>query len=48
MYYITVGYFCVSALIYLFFLASPEEIGVKLEAEALVVAVENDDFKRVT
>jgi len=37
MYYITLGYFLVSALIFFCFTASPEEIGVKLESEAIVV-----------
>jgi hypothetical protein len=37
MYYITLGYFLVSALIFFCFIASPEEIGGKLESEAIVV-----------
>lgn len=48
MYYITLGYFCVSALIYFYFIASPEEVGVKLESEALVPVENTDDFQRAT
>jgi len=44
MYYITFGYFCVSALIYFFFLASPEELGVKLETEVLAPAENTDEY----
>jgi hypothetical protein len=49
MYYITLGYFVVSALIFFCFIASPEEIGVKLESESAIVVIENpDDFKRAS
>jgi|LauGreDrversion4_2_1035121.scaffolds.fasta_scaffold309765_3 hypothetical protein len=48
MYYITLGYFTVSALIFFCFIASPEEIGVKLESEAIVPVEQPDDFKRVS
>jgi hypothetical protein len=48
MYYITLGYFTVSALIFFCFIASPEEIGVKLESEAIVPVEQPDDFKRAS
>jgi hypothetical protein len=49
MYYITLGYFVVSVLIFFCFIASPEEIGVKLESESAIVVIENpDDFKRAS
>ena len=49
MYYITLGYFFTAGLIYFFFTASPEEIGVKLESEACTAVVENpDDFQRAS
>ena len=48
MYYITLGYFFVSGLIYFFFTASPEEIGVKLESEAITPVENPDDFRRAT
>jgi hypothetical protein len=46
MYYITLGYFAVSALIFFCFIASPEEVGVKLESEAVGIVEQPDAFQR--
>lgn len=40
MYYIGVGYFILSGLIYYFYIASPQEVGLTVESEV----IEDDNF----
>lgn len=43
MYYVTLGYLVVAALFFTFLKASPAEIGVQLESEAIVDEVLKED-----